>query len=157
MATSGRRQKIMMTSNDLSRPLVTSYTQCQHESNILTSRGFQKCITCLLSVNFEIWPLTTSHDLKRPRIWKMLVDLRNWQPQLSKNIAYEKSQKIQFSKPFSSTSSVGWNGPQTKFSFFPSPHPSCLMPQSSVHLTAPQFSCFLESELVFMPYLCFKH
>ena len=116
----------LATSSDLWRPLTTSYTQCQHESNILTSRGFRKGITCLISVTFEIWSLTTSHDLKRPRIWKILVDLRNWWPQLSKNIAFEKTQKIHCSKPFSSTSSVGWNGPQTKILIFTSPHPSSI-------------------------------
>ena len=90
-------------------------TQSQYESNILTSRGFQKGITCLGSVHFQIWPLMTSHDLKWPRILKISTDSFLAWSQLSKNIRFIKSQKFHFSGLFSSTSSVGWNGPKPKF------------------------------------------
>ena len=107
----------------------------QYESNILTSGGFQKCITCLGSVHFQIWPLMTSHDLKWPRILKILTDSFLAWSQLSKNIRFIKSKKFHFSCLFSSTSSVGWNGPKPKFKkknkkkkHYPSPS---LLPQFS--------------------------
>ena len=64
----------LMTLSDLKWPQKVSYTQSQYESIILTSRGFQKHISCLGSVIFEVWPLMTSHDLKWPRILKTITD-----------------------------------------------------------------------------------
>ena len=110
--------------------------ESQYESNILTSGGFQKGITCLGSVHFQIWPLMTSHDLKWPRILKISTDSFLAWSQLSKNIRFIKSQKFHFSCLFSSTSSLGWNGPKPKFKknktlSLTIPHTSYLNPQSS--------------------------
>ena len=90
----------------------------------------------------------TSHDLKWPRILKIPTDLFLAWSQLSKNIVFEKSQKNHFSGPFSSTSSLGWNGPKPKlFLHLTIPHcTSC----TSLHLTAPHctsFYCFSGSVL----------
>ena len=116
--------------------------QSQYESNILTSRGFQKGITCLGSVHFQIWPLMTSHDLKWPRILKISTDSFLAWSQLSKNIRFIKSQKFHFSCLFSSTSSVGWNGPKPKLKknkniiphhhSYINSHTSILNPQSAI-------------------------
>ena len=64
----------LVTSNDLYWSQKVSYTQSQYESNILTSRGFQKHITCLGSVIFQVWPLMTFDDLSRSQ---MTSDLKN--------------------------------------------------------------------------------
>ena len=117
--------------------------ESQYESNILTSGGFQKGITYLGSVHFQIWPWMTSHDLKWPRILKISTDSFLAWSQLSKNIRFIKSQKFHFLGLFSSTSSVGWNGPKPKFKktkkniiphhhSYLNSHTSFLNPQSSI-------------------------
>ena len=45
---------LLLTFDDLSQAQMTSDTQTQIESSILTSRGFQKHITCLGFVDFKI-------------------------------------------------------------------------------------------------------
>ena len=135
-----------MISNNLWQPLTASDTQTQNKSSNLTSRGFQKHITCLDSVHFQIWPFTTSHELKWPRILKNPKDPFLAWSQLSKNILSEKSQKSHFSNPFSSTTSTGWNGPKPNAPSVHIPHPSSLTPS-----LIPQFSCFLCFKLV-MPH-----
>ena len=129
------------------QPLTASDTQTQNKSSILTSRGFQKHITCLDSVHFQIWPFTTSHELKWPRILKNPKDPFLAQSQLSKNIVVEKSQKSHFSKPFSSTTSTDRNGRKPKLPHFylssnscstvhapHAPHASCLSPHPTFHI-----------------------
>ena len=97
---SGSLKQPLTASDSLWQPLTASDTQTQNESSILTSRGFQKHITCLDSVHFQIWPFTTSDELKWPRILKNPKDPFPAQSQLSKNIVVEKSQKSHFQSHF---------------------------------------------------------
>ena len=100
------------------QPLTASDTQTQNKSSILTSRGFQKGTTCLGSVNFQIWPFTTSHELKWPRILKNPKDPFPAQSQLSKNIVVEKSQKKSFFKAIFKYDLHGPKWPKTKITSF---------------------------------------
>ena len=153
-----------MISNNLWQPLTASDTQTQNKSSNLTSRGFQKHITYLDSVHFQIWPFTTSHELKWPRILKNPKDPFLAWSQLSKNILFEKSQKSHFSKPFSSTTSTGRNGPKPKFTIhnpqfygFITPHSSVHIPHSTLHIPQSTFhtphSTFLTPHSSFLSFM----